>query len=268
MFSIAKTGNVPVGGSEMGYVTFGRGGKNLVLIPGLGESLRSVEGSAAALAVLYRRYTERYTVYVFGRVARMAEGYSIEDMAAAQAEALRRLGIKKAFVMGVSQGGMIAQHLAADEPGLIEKLVLVVTTARADDALRRVAERWIEMAKSGDYKGIIIDTTEKSYSEKALKKYRPLYPVFSRIGKPKEFGRFIAEAGACMRHDASGKLGGIRCPTLIVGGDSDRIVGGHASEELAGQIPGSRLIVYQGLGHMAYEEAKDFDRRVLDFLGE
>jgi pimeloyl-ACP methyl ester carboxylesterase len=57
----------------------------------------------------------------------------------------------------------------------------------------------------------------------------------------------------------------IACPTLVIGGTDDRIVTGKASEEIAGKIPGSKLYMYQGLGHGLYEEAPDFLNRVKDF---
>ena len=43
---------------------------------------------------------------------------------------------------------------------------------------------------------------------------------------------------------------------------------GNVSAELAGLIPGAERYVYPDLGHGAYEEARDFNRRVLDFLPE
>ena len=53
---------------------------------------------------------------------------------------------------------------------------------------------------------------------------------------------------------------------LIIGGADDKIVGIEASHELQRQIAGSELFVYGKLGHAAYEEAKDFNKRVFDFL--
>jgi len=132
--------------------------------------------------------------------------------------------------------------------------------------LQSVAGSWIAMAESGDYKRLIIDTTEKSYSEARLKKMRFLYPVLGRIGKPKDFSRFLIQAGACLRHDAYDQLETIQCPALVIGGDSDRVVGADASAEIAKRISGSKLVLYKGLGHAAYEEAKDFHDQVLAFL--
>ena len=59
---------------------------------------------------------------------------------------------------------------------------------------------------------------------------------------------------------------GIICPTLIIGGEEDRIVGIQASHELKCAIKCSELFVYPGLGHAVYEESKDFNQRVFSFF--
>ena len=96
--------------------------------------------------------------------------------------------------------------------------------------------------------------------------YRRLYPVIGMIGKPKTYDRFRINADAILSFDALQELSGIACPTLILGGDTDKIVGVEASYEMKERIPGSELYVYPGLGHAAYEEAADFNQRVLNFL--
>ena len=84
--------------------------------------------------------------------------------------------------------------------------------------------------------------------------------------KPSDYDRFLKNARAILGFDARDALPEIGCPTLILAGEEDRIVGAAASRTLHEGIPGSELFVYPGLGHAAYEEAKDFNRRVLAFL--
>ena len=55
------------------------------------------------------------------------------------------------------------------------------------------------------------------------------------------------------------------CPTLIIAGSDDRTVGNDAAFELNRRISGSELYIYDGLGHGAFEEAKDFYDRVFEF---
>lgn len=274
MFWNAKDGSVRIDDTEMDYVTFGMGKENLVMIPGLGDGLTTVKGMAAIMAFTYKIFAKNYKVYIFSRKNNLGKEiqhssqsiYSTREMAKDLAFALNALGIRQTNILGISQGGMIAQYLAIDHPTLIDKLILAVTLSKQNETVQAVLNNWIHFANEGDYKALIIDTAEKSYSENYLKKYRYLYPLLCRIGKPKDFRRFIAQAQSCAEHNAYTLLKQIVCPTLIIGGRCDKIVTAAASVEIAKQIKNSELFLYEGLGHAAYEEAKDFNNRVIAFL--
>ena len=121
------------------------------------------------------------------------------------------------------------------------------------------------MAERGDYKGIMLDTAERSYTEKRARRARITYALLGNFGRPESFDRFRIQAASCLTHDASDVLPRIACPTLVIGGTDDRIVTGKASEEIAAAISGSELYMYEGLGHGLYEEAPDFLERVALF---
>lgn len=262
----AKERSVNINGTPMSFVEFGYGTRPLVLIPGLVDGLKTVKGQAFNLAFFYRMFVKEFRIYVFSRKEILEKGYTTKDMAADLKIAIDNLEIEKIYMMGVSQGGMIAQHFAINYPDTVEKLVVAVSTSRANNVLRDVISKWVEWAKSDDYKSLIVHTLENTYSQNKLKTYRLLYPLISKIGKPKNFNRFLIQAEACLTHNTYNELRNIKCPTLIVGGDSDKIVGAEASHEIAEKISESRLIIYKGLGHGAYEEAKNFNRQVIDFL--
>lgn len=262
----ASNRTIKIGNTDMDYVSFGTGNKSLVLITGLDDGLFSLRGKALLLAVLYRIFTSDYTVYVFGRKNKLTEGYSIRDMAKDLADVMKRLGISQADVIGVSQGGMIAQYLAIDHPDLVRKLVLAVTISRQNDLVQDTLNRWIQLAQDRDYKNLLIDSAEKAYSEKRLKKYRPFYPLLNLLKTPENFDRFLIQADACLKHDAYAELNKISCPTLVLGGKLDQIVGAAASRELARAVVDSKLYIYKDYGHSVYEEARDFNARILHFL--
>lgn len=268
MFWNAKNGSVTIGNTDMNYVSFGKGDKNLIVMPGLSDGLVTVKGKALLLAYPYAKYFEDYTVYMFSRKNDMPKGHSIRDMAADQAKALKELGITKTSVMGVSEGGMIAQCLAIDFPEMVEKLILTVTAPKANAMIHENVGAWIEMAKKNDHKSLMIDVAEKSYSEKYLKMYRKAYPILGHVGKPRNYDRFFVNANAILGFDVFEELDKILCPTYIIAGDEDKTVGTGASYELKEKIKDSELYVYEGLGHAVYEEAKDFYDRVLDFLAK
>ena len=264
----AKNGTVPLGDTEMDYVSFGHGDRSLVLLPGLSDALATVRGKALLLARPYTPFFEEYTVYMFSRKNKMPPTYTIRDMAWDQAAALEALGIRRSHVLGVSQGGMIAQVLAIDHADLVEKLILAVTAPCVNEQLRSCVNRWIALARQGRHRELMIDTAEKSYSPERLRKLRRLYPLLGALGKPASYDRFLTNAGAILGFDAGDALGRIRCPTLILAGGEDRIVGAQASFALREKIPDSELYVYPHLGHGAYEEAEDFYPRIRAFLAE
>ena len=70
---------------------------------------------------------------------------------------------------------------------------------------------------------------------------------------------------ACLTCEAYDRLEEIRCPVLVVGGRQDQVLTGRASEEIAEKL-GCQIYMYEDLGHSAYEEAEDFNDRVLSFL--
>ena len=266
MFFNAKNGNIKIGNSDMDYISFGKGDQNLILVPGLGDGLKTVKGTALAIAIMYKCFAKKYKVFVFSRKNDLEDCYSTRDMAGDYKTALEALGILRADVIGISQGGMIAQYLAIDYPELVNKLVLVVTLSRQNETITSVINSWLSLAELNDYNSIFIDTTEKSYTERRLKKYRPLYPLLSKMSKPKDLQRFIIQAKSCISHDSYDELEKIQCPTMVIGVDDDKIVGQKTSEELAEKIKDSKLVIYNGFGHGVYEEVKDFNKQVLEYL--
>ncbi len=261
----AKNACLRLPSGETDYIRFGRGERTLVMLPGVGDGLKTVKGMALPFALLYRELAKDFTVYVFSRRRNLPRHFGTREMAGDLNEAMDALRLEGAAVVGVSQGGMIAQWLAIDHPDKVGKLVLTVTLARPNATVEDVIARWTDMAERGDYRGIMLDTAERSYSEKRLRQARLEYRLLGSVGKPKSFERFLTQAESCVTHNAFEELRCIACPTLVIGGTDDRIVTGAASAEIAAAIPGSTLHLCEGLGHGLYEEAPDFLRRVADF---
>ena len=264
----AKNKSVEIGNTFMNYAEFGNGEKSLIMIPGLGDGLRTDNKLAHMYALLYGKFAKDYKVYVFSQKIDMPDRYSTKKMAHDIKDAMDILGVEQADVIGVSLGGMIAQHLAADYPKLVSKLVLVVTSARKNQYIQAAISGWIEMAKRGDYRRLMVDNLKKMYTKEYLEKNKWMMSVAGKIGKPKSYARFINMANASLHHNAYEKLDKIQAKTLVIGGTLDRVVGAKASKELAELIPNAKLKIYEQYGHALYDEAKDFNQTVLEFLNE
>lgn len=250
---------------QFDYITFGKGSKPLVLIQGL--NTRGIKGAGILLAYMYRIFAKDYKVYLFDRRTVVDEDITIRDISSDLATTMDLLGIANADVLGVSQGGMIAQYLAIERPDLVNKLVLAVTLSKNNNTVIQVVNKWIELAETGAMKELVTDMADKMYSSNYVKRYRLFMPLLTITQKPKDIRRFTILAKACLTCNTYENLDKIKCPVFVIGGRQDKVVTGVASEEIANKI-GCKIHIYESLGHAAYEEAKDFNKRVLDFFCE
>lgn len=254
---------VNIGATSIDYISFGRGNKNLIIIQGL--NVRDIKGSGASIALMYRMFAKDYRVYMFDRRPVIDNPITIWDIAEDIYKAMKQLIIEKTDLFGVSQGGMISMAMAICHPECIDKMVLGVTASRPNDTIKSVVGSWIECAKSKDYKTINKETFTLMYTDKYLKKYKMLMPILVRMVKPKDFKRFELLASSILEFDCYEKLNDIKCPVLVLGGAQDKVTTGEASREIADKL-GCNVHIYDEYGHAAYEEAKDFNNRVYEFL--
>jgi len=258
-----KEGSIKIENMQMDYITFGKGTKPLIMIQGL--NTRGIKGAGMMLAMMYHIFAKEYKVYLFDRRAKLPDEITVRDLAADIAMAMDALKLTNADVVGVSQGGMIAQYLAIDRPDLVRKMVLAVTLSKNNEVVKEVVNNWIEMSEQDNIKQMVTDMAVKMYSDEYVKRYQMFLPILTVFQKPKDTGRFVTLAKACLTCNAYEELHKIKCPVFVIGGKQDKVVSGVASEEIAAKL-GCKIYMYEELGHAAYEEASDFNKRVYDFL--
>ena len=263
MFYNAKNKKFYIDDTYIDYLTFGRGKKNLVIIPGLGTT--KIGGMAVPMAMLYRKFAKEYTVYITDRRAVLPAGCTIEDMAADTISLLKNCGVESADFVGVSQGGMIAQRIAVLCPDIVESLVLTVTSSSSNGYISSLLDRWIDMSEKQQYREFTADMMEKMYSEEYISKYRFAMPLITLMQKPKNNDRFVIQSEAIKRFDLYDKISSIRCPALVIAGRKDKVIPVELSVQTAEKL-GCEIYVYEKYGHALYDEASDFIDRVLEFL--
>lgn len=249
--------------SQINYVVFGTGKEPLVLIPGL--SLQEVKGRGFFIAYTYRVFSKKYRVYCFDKRNDISENATVEQFADDVCFCMKRLHIANANILGISQGGMIAQYLAIKYPDMVKKLCLGVTLSKNNQTVIDCVDNWLRLAEKNLYEDLIQDIFEKMYSESYLKKYKLFLPLLKKIGKPKNSTRFINMAKACLTCNTYNELLKIKCPVFVLGGKKDKITEGKSSEEIAEKL-NCPIYMYEDYGHSAYAEAKDFNKRVFDFF--
>ena len=261
----AKNGNIRFNGHDCDYISFGTGSDVLIMLPGVGDGFKTAKGVAIPFSIMYRCFARDFRVFVFNRRNRLLRGFTTKDMADDIAAIMDKMGIESACVFGVSQGGMIAQQMALRHPDKVKSLVLAVTASRPNEIMRDSLETWLRMADKDDYKGIMLDTAERSYTGSYLDRGRKLNNVLA-LAKPKDYTRFRILCESCLEHDAYDDLAKVSCPVVVIGAGRDKVLGGEASAEIASAIPGAELYMYECYSHGVYEQAKDFNRRVLEYL--
>jgi pimeloyl-ACP methyl ester carboxylesterase len=196
---------------------------------------------------------------------------------------LDQLGIDAAAVVGNSMGGFIASELAIAFPQRVERLVLVSAaglstyneprTTRALPSLRRiqriVAGTTAWMATRSDTvarRPRLRDATLNLVVRHPSRLPAPLAAEQLRgAGKP----GFVQALEAILDYDVRERLPEIACPTLIVWGDSDRLISVRDADLFEQLIPNSRKVVYADTGHMAMlERPAAFNALLAEFLSE
>lgn len=268
MFYNAKNKVLSFDNKTIDYIEFGKGNKNLIFIPGVGDGFKTVKGLALPFAFMYRKFAKDYKVYVFSRAREINKGYLINDMADDLAKSMELLNIKSANIIGVSQGGMIAMNLAINNPELVNKLVLVVTSSRPSEIMKASLNKWINDAKNDNYEELMLDNAKRSYTGKYLEKSLKNYKLLIKFSKPKSYERFIIQSQSCLSFDVYNDLNKIKNKTYIIGARKDEVLGVDASIELHEKIENSELYIYEEYSHGVYEQAKDFNDRILKYLKE
>lgn len=180
---------------------------------------------------------------------------------------LDALGIEKTHFAGLSMGGMIAQHLALAAPQRLSRLVL------ADTASRYPAEAagvWQERIARVREKGMGV-LVEETLSRWFTAPYRAAHPeVMERVGtliRNTPPAGYIGCGSAIPAINVTDRLGEVDCPTLVIVGAEDAGTPPEMAREIAEHIPGARLEIIPGAGHVAnVEQAERFNGLLLDFL--
>lgn len=259
---------VETDGLSMDYACFGEGEKNLVIIPGL--AIKSPVRSASALEAPYKIFREKYRLFFFDRKKNAEQGYSLLSMAKDQAAVMKKMGLENASVMGVSQGGMIAQLLAIHYPDLVGKLVLASSTSKAEPLQLETIGKWACLARVHDASGLVDAFIDDCFSEGFANRYRKVIQKMYKDVSVEEMERFAIFADACDYVDTYADLGKIKCPTLVLGAGADRVVTPEASEKIAEKLKSEKVpcefYMYEGCGHAVFDELHEYKERIFRFL--
>lgn len=212
-----------------------------------------------------------------------AREISIEGYAAVVVDVLDALGIERATLVGSSMGGGVAAQATLDSPERVERLALVSATG--------IAPRYMGFPSAFVKHRVNRPVMNVVFRESPLPT-RLAYKLASRprlrqaalslfVADPSALSGPIsvelisgagrpAAAAACVAlasHEIFERLAEIDCPTLVLWGDKDRVVGPSCAQRYADAIGGAELVVYEGIGHLPFIEAPQrFNEDIRRFL--
>ncbi|HYH51401.1 MAG TPA: alpha/beta fold hydrolase [Acidimicrobiia bacterium] len=195
--------------------------------------------------------------------------YSIDRYADLVAALISDLGLGRVVVAGLSMGGYIALAIARRHPDVLAGLVLADTRADPDTAEGRQtrADNQTVVEEKGDVTPLVDGLLERILSEGSPRHDEARLRLSDVMRATAPAGWIGALEAMKNRRDQTDLLPAISVPTLVVVGDSDALVPLDVAERMAKAIPGSRLEVVPGAGHIANLESPEvFNRVFAEFL--
>jgi 3-oxoadipate enol-lactonase len=194
--------------------------------------------------------------------------YPITLMASDAAAVLDAAGVESAHVFGVSMGGMIAQEFALQYPKRVRSLILGCTAAGGPTVVRAEPEATQmlmtrdkmtpEQAAEAPVPFIYDSATPRERIDEDLAIRRPWFP------RPEAYA---AQLQGILAWEAYSRLSGITAPTLVIHGESDRLVPPGNAKLIAERIPGATLVMIPHASHLFLTDQPEVaNRAILEFL--
>ena len=186
----------------------------------------------------------------------LAPPYGLEAMAEDAAALISRLGLRRVHVVGISMGGMIAQLVAIRNPDLVSTLTVMMADTGGQTRVMAEPEVFAELL-AAPLDGDQTDAVEQAVR---LRKVLNGSAAFDEPAARERAQRLIARsyypAGALRQaaavlaaKDRTSRLTNLRLPALVVHGTDDPLVPFENGLRVKRAIPGSRLLVLEGVGH-------------------
>ncbi|TXH90371.1 MAG: alpha/beta fold hydrolase [Rhodoferax sp.] len=183
--------------------------------------------------------------------------YSLADMATDTLGILDAMGIKRAHIVGVSMGGMIAQRVTIAAPGRVLSLTSIMSSSGArglpqpDKRITRLLTR--RPAGSG-MEALVAHSVKlfqaigsPAYPTSEEELHARVLAAAQRSTHPMGILRQMVAIVA--DRDRAEQLRSIQCPTLVVHGDADPLVPVAHGQDTAQRIIGARMVTIEGMGH-------------------
>lgn len=171
-------------------------------------------------------------------------------------------GIDRAVVCGLSMGGYVSFELWRRAPQRFAGVVLANTRAGADTEEGAAGRRALAERLRNEGSGFLVESPPALLSNRAPEEVRTF--VRHLIADQPAASIAAASLGMAERPDSTSDLRGIDVPALVITSTGDALIPPDVSSPMAEHIPGARLEVIEGPGHLSNLEAPEEFNRLLE----
>jgi pimeloyl-ACP methyl ester carboxylesterase len=200
-----------------------------------------------------------------------SRAFTLDDLAADWLAILDQEQIDRAWLCGLSMGGMTAMRIALRAPGRVAGMVLIDSNAGREERRKRAqyAVMGAIYRRFGMPKPLIARTAQIMIGRTSRANQPQLVDELRDVAGRHDRAQFpFALRAVFGRGDLLPRLSQIYCPTLVLVGDEDRATPVDKSRQIAAGIPGARLEIVNGVGHLsALEDPDAIATKVLAFVG-
>lgn len=254
------------------YNRFGSGSNPLLIFQGLAFENKPTSERMARFLSGYGFLDAHYTIYVVGRKMGLPQGYSLTDMANDYAEMISGEFGYPVDVIGISTGGSIAQHFAADHPQWVRRLILHSAAHTLGAAGKAVQLQMASLARQQRWREVNVALfsfmlpragIQGLISRLALQPLSFCLPALLNM-RPDDPSDLIITIAAEDQHRFRDRLPHIVAPTLLIAGEIDPFYAADLFYETAVGIPHAQLILYPDKGHLI--AGTQFEQDIFTFL--
>lgn len=185
------------------------------------------------------------------------EKYTLTEQADMAMQLIDHLGIERFYLVGLSYGGMVAQHFTRRFQARILKLILASTLAWSDEASQRISDSWIAAHKAG---GLDLRETISIpwlFSSRFLAANSAMLEGLKQMAGMLDWNAVVRLINGVKEHDARNWLHTLTVPTLILVGNEDRLTPRYQAELIQERLLGAKLEVIPYAGHVLHIEAAE-----------
>lgn len=203
-----------------------------------------------------------------GRSGPVRRRYTMDECVQVSVGLLDELGIERAVWCGLSWGGMVGMRLASRFPERLAGLVLMDTSARSEDRLKKPAYRVLAaMARRfGPSRTLAKIVVPIFFADRTRRERPDLVEDFIQrlVRMDSESLQHAVDAVIFQRDDVSAELGHVDQPTLVMVGSEDRATPPGQAEHIARVLPSAELVRIPGAGHLSALEQPERVNAVLE----